>query len=289
MKTVGFVGLGAMGLPMAAQVLKKGFPLVVTAHRRRDALEQLVAQGAQEAATVAALAGRVDVLITMVPDAPQVREVVEAALAARPRPGFCHIDMSTVNPAQSRDFGALWAAAGFDFMDAPVSGGPFRAQDGSLAILAGADEAVFERHKDVLCAMGRPVRMGPVGMGEVVKLVNNTAIAVAMAGLIEALEMGRAAGADPAALREALLDASAASYLLEKWLPNNYMKDDFSQGFAMSLLHKDLSAALALAGSLNQPMTVTALCQQLYRQGMMQGLGALDYSALAKLYREPEQ
>lgn len=278
-----------MGFPMAAQVLKKGFPLVVRAHRRRDALEQLLSQGATEAATVAELAGRVQVLITMVPDAPQVREVVEAVLAARPAPGFCHIDMSTINPAQSRAMAALYASAGLDFMDAPVSGGPFRAQDGTLAILAGAEEAVFERHKDVLCAMGRPVRMGEVGMGEVVKLVNNTAIAVAMAGLIEALEMGRAAGADPAALREALLDASAASYLLEKWLPNNYMKDDFSQGFAMSLLHKDLAAALALAGSLNQPMTVTALCQQLYRRGVQEGLGAMDYSALAKLYREPEK
>ena len=150
-------------------------------------------------------------------------------------------------------------------MDAPVSGGPFRAALGTLAIMAGSNsQEVFDKASPVLSAMGSPVRVGEQGMGEVVKLCNQIIISINAVALAEGFAFGVKAGVDPHALREVLLNATSASYLMEKWIPNNMLKGDFNTGFATELLSKDLNAALAAGRDLGVPMMATALAQQLY-------------------------
>lgn len=285
MKIIGFTGLGAMGAPMAGQLLQKGFPLHITAHHSRKALETLCAQGAKEADTVGAMARSVDVLVSMVPAAPQVWDVARQIIAAGPKPGLTLVDMSTISPTDAKAISEELSAHGVNFMDAPVSGGPFKAREGMLAIFAGASPEVFETHRDVLNAMGNPKYLGPVGSGQTVKLVNNSIVAAGMLALVEGLEMGKKAGIGLETLREVLLGASASSFLMETWIPKNYMKDDFSDGFAMKLMHKDLSCAMDLAADLGHPMPATSLAWQMYRQGLAKGLGGMDYSAVALLLR----
>jgi len=287
-KRVGFVGLGAMGRPMAEQLIKKGFETWVVAHRNRQPLEELVAMGAKEAKSAAELASEVEVIVTMVPDAPQVEEACFGpnGIAAGAQSGLLVIDMSTISPVASQGIATRLKEKGVDFVDAPVSGGPFRAASGTLAIMAGSDPETFERAKPVLSAMGTPVLVGPQGMGEVVKLVNQIIIGLNAVALAEGFAFGVKAGADPHMLREVLLNATSASYLMDKWIPNNMLKGDFTTGFATELLHKDLNAALNAGRDLGVPMMGTALAQQLY--GIMKNTGhnREDYTVVSKLYTD---
>ncbi len=286
-KRVGVIGLGAMGRPMAENLLKKGFELYVLAHRNRQPLEELVAMGAVEAGSAAEIASQVDAVVTMVPDAPQVEEccfgpggVVEGA-----RPGLIHIDMSTISPVSSKAFAQRLKQKEINMLDAPVSGGPWRAQSGTLTIMVGGDPDTFGRAKPVLEALGSPVLIGENGLGSVVKMVNQIIIGVSAIGIVEAFTLGVKAGARAEDLREVLLSATSGSYLMDKWIPQNLLKNDFSTGFATELLHKDLTAALSAAKELGVPMMSTALAHQLY--GTIKGMGynREDYTAIARLYQ----
>ncbi len=291
---IGFVGVGAMGEPMAACLRRAGFPVTACAHRNRAPLERLIAGGAVEAADPAAVAAASDVVITCVPDAPQVEEVLFGARGAALREaraaggtvgdGVTFIDMSTISPVASRAFAARLRAAGHRFVDAPVSGGPARASDGTLTIMAGADDADFERAEPILRAMGTPFHVGPVGLGATVKLVNQLIIASVMLANIEALTFAKAAGADLGAVRKVIVTATGSNYLLENWLPKTWFAGTFEGGFAMDLLRKDLAAALDAARSMLVPLPVAALAYQLYTLQSAEGDGALDYSAVAKFY-----
>jgi 3-hydroxyisobutyrate dehydrogenase-like beta-hydroxyacid dehydrogenase len=284
--SIGFIGIGAMGEPMSQALLKAGFPISVCAHRRRERVERVVAAGASEASGPFEVAQRSDVVITCVPDAPQVEEALFAArgAAAGGRPGTTFIDMSTISPVSSRDFAARLAQAGHRFLDAPVSGGPARAATGTLTIMVGAETSDFERVRPVLEAMGTPHHVGAVGLGETVKLVNQLIIANVMIANVEALTFAQRAGADMEAVRAVLSTATASNYLLEQWLPKTWFAGTFEGGFAMDLLRKDLGAALDAARAIKMPMPASAFAYQLYTLRSAEGDGALDYSAVAKVY-----
>jgi len=284
--SLGFLGLGAMGEPMVRSLLRAGFPVTVAAHKRREPLERLVADGAKEAPDPAAVAAASQVLITCVPDAPQVEEVLfgESGAAKGLRAGSVAIDMSTISPVASKRFAERLASEGVDFVDAPVSGGPARATTGTLTIMVGAAPPVFERVEPVLKAMGNPTLLGGVGMGETVKLVNQVIIASVMIANAEALVFAKRAGADLDAVRKVIATATGSNYLLDQWLPKTWLGGTFEGGFAMDLLRKDVAAALDAARATTYGMPLTGLAYQLYTAQSAEGDGALDYSAIAKSY-----
>ena len=287
-KRVGLVGAGAMGRPMAENLLKAGFETWVVAHRNRQPIEELVGQGAKEAASLSEMAAQVEVIVTMVPDAPQVEESCfgPTGIAEGGQPGLILIDMSTISPVASQNIAARLGKQGIKMLDAPVSGGPWRAQSGTLTIMVGGEPATFERAKPVLEAMGSPVLVGDNGLGEVVKLVNNIIIGVSAIGIVEAFTFGVKAGAKAETLREVLLSATSGSYLMDKWIPQNLLKNDFSTGFASELMHKDLTAALGAARELGVPMMSTALAHQLYATIKGMGYNREDYTAVARIYQD---
>jgi 3-hydroxyisobutyrate dehydrogenase-like beta-hydroxyacid dehydrogenase len=283
---LGFIGLGAMGEPMARSLRRAGFDVTACVHRRREPLERLRLDGVGEAPDPAALATGAQAVILCVPDAPQVEEALfgPRGVEAGAQPGLLVIDMSTISPVASRRFAGRLAEHGVDFVDAPVSGGPVRAADGTLTIMAGGARDVFERAKPVLSAMGTPHYLGAVGMGETVKLVNQIIIANVMIANIEGLIFAKEAGADLDEVRAVLASATASNYVLEKWLPKTWLAGTFEGGFALDLLRKDVAAALDAARASNLPMPATGLAYQLYTSRSAQGDGALDYSAVAKAY-----
>ena len=283
---IGFIGIGAMGEPMTLSLLRKGYPVTVSAHRNRDRVERVVAQGAKEAGDPADVAAASDVVITCVPDAPQVEEAMfgQHGAASGARPGTTFIDMSTISPVATRGIADRLLATGCKFLDAPVSGGPARAGSGTLTIMVGADPEDFAAVRPVLEAMGTPYHVGPVGLGETVKLVNQLIIASVMVANAEALTFAKKAGANLETVREVLSTATASNYLLEQWLPKTWFAGTFEGGFALDLLRKDLGAALDAARSMKMPMPASALAYQLYTLRSAEGDGGLDYSAVAKFY-----
>jgi 3-hydroxyisobutyrate dehydrogenase-like beta-hydroxyacid dehydrogenase len=200
------------------------------------------------------------------------------------REGSIVVDCSTISPLASRAFAARLAERGIRFADAPVSGGPARAETGTLTIMAGAPPDDYERIEPMLAAMGTPRRVGGVGMGETVKLVNQVVIANVMIANAEALTFAQREGADLDAVREILKSATGSNYVLDQWLPKTWFAGSFEGGFALDLLRKDLSAALDAARAVKHSMPATALAYQLYTARSAEGDGALDYSAIAKSY-----
>jgi 3-hydroxyisobutyrate dehydrogenase-like beta-hydroxyacid dehydrogenase len=285
-KQIGFIGLGAMGEPMARSLRRNGFPVVATAHRRRESLERLLADGVTEAKDPAGVAKASDIVITCVPDAPQVEETLFSGngVLAGAHDGLTVIDMSTISPVASKSFAERLADGGIRFVDAPVSGGPARAKEGTLTIMVGAAPDDFAAVEPVLRAMGTPHHVGPVGMGETAKLVNQLIIANVMIANAEALVFAEKAGADLAAVRRVIATATGSNYVLDQWLPKTWFAGTFEGGFAMDLLRKDLAAALDAARAMGYAMPASALAYQLYTARSAEGDGALDYSAIAKWY-----
>jgi len=283
---IGFIGIGAMGEPMSLALLRAGYSVTSCAHRNRERLDRVRAQGVREVANPAAVAAASDVVITCVPDAPQVEEALfgPGGAAEGARPGTTFIDMSTISPVASRGFAERLLASGLHFLDAPVSGGPVRAASGTLTIMVGADPDDLARVEPILKAMGTPHHVGAVGLGETVKLVNQLIISSVMIANVEALTFARKAGAELDAVRKVLSTATASNYLLEQWLPKTWFAGTFEGGFALDLLRKDLGAALDAARAMKMPLPASAFAYQLYTLQSAKGDGALDYSAVAKFY-----
>jgi 3-hydroxyisobutyrate dehydrogenase-like beta-hydroxyacid dehydrogenase len=271
---------------MARALRRAGFSVTASAHRRREALERLIADGVTEAANPAEVGRSADIAFVCVPDAPQVEDALFAddGLANGLRPGTVVVDCSTISPIASRSFAGRLKERGIAFVDAPVSGGPARATAGTLTIMAGAEPQVYERVRPLLEAMGTPHLVGGIGMGETVKLVNQVVIANVMVANAEALTFAERSGADLGAVREILKSATGSNYVLEQWLPKTWFAGTFEGGFALDLLRKDLSAALDAARAVKHAMPATALAYQLYTARSAEGDGALDYSAIAKSY-----
>jgi 3-hydroxyisobutyrate dehydrogenase-like beta-hydroxyacid dehydrogenase len=285
-RTVGVIGIGAMGEPMASSLLRAGFRVVVCAHRNRAPLERLTAAGALDGGDPAGVARQSDVVVTMLPDAPQVEETLfgTPGAAAGATPGTLFIDMSTISPVATKAFDERLRGLGLRFIDSPVSGGPARAASGTLALMVGASEADFAAAKPVLEAMGTPNHVGAVGMGETVKLVNQIMLASIMLGNIEALVFAAKAGADIKTVREVILTATGANYLLDKWLPTTWLSGSFNGGFALDLFRKDIAAALDAARAMGVPLPSTAQAYQLFTATSGEGHGREDYSSVATFY-----
>jgi 3-hydroxyisobutyrate dehydrogenase-like beta-hydroxyacid dehydrogenase len=288
MKNIGLVGIGAMGEPMGAALVRAGFTLHVCAHRSRERVERLIKAGAIEEKDPASVAAASETVITMVPDSPHVEEALfaERGVAAGMKAGGYVIDMSTISPVASRSFHVRLRERGIHMLDAPVSGGPTRAASGELTIMAGGDEPTFKACEPVLRAMGTPTLVGPAGMGETVKLVNQIIISVVMVANVEALVFAKKSGADIDAVRRIIATATGSNYILDKWLPNTWFKGSHEGGFALDLLRKDLNAALDAAKQMGVPMIASALAGQLYLQASAEdpSNGKLDYSVVSDLY-----
>jgi len=281
---IGFIGLGLMGKPMALNLLKKGFALVVSS-RSRPPVDILVQAGATAVLTPADVARQSDVIITMVPDSPDVRAVLEglAGVFETVRAESVIVDMSTIAPAVSRDLAAKAASRGVQMLDAPVSGGEIGAINASLSIMVGGDAATLERVRPILNAMGNPervVHIGPPGAGQVCKACNQICIGGALASVSEAFAIARKVGIDPAKVREALLGGFAASRVLEVH-GERILKGNYVPGFKTKLYHKDLGIVMQTVHELAVPAPVAALVQQYVSAMMAAGRGEDDYSALA--------
>jgi 3-hydroxyisobutyrate dehydrogenase-like beta-hydroxyacid dehydrogenase len=275
-----------MGEPMAASLLRAGFTVHVCGYRKREPVDRLVALGAADAGDPAGVGAACSVVVTCVPDAPQVESSLLGAsgATAKAAPGTLFIDMSTVSPIATRAIDERLRAGGFRFVDAPVSGGPVRATSGTLTIMVGASENDYADAEPVLRGMGTPRHLGPVGMGETVKLVNQIIIGNTMLANAEALTFAAKAGADIDAVLEVIGTATGANYLLSNWLPKSWLAGSDKPGFAMDLLRKDLAAALDSARAIGVPMLATGLAYQMYTAASGQGHGAADYTSVASLY-----
>ena len=275
---IGFVGVGAMGKHMARNLLKAGFTVMVH-DKQAEPVRELTKAGASESATLKGIAEFATHVITMLPASKEVTEVYlgGGGVLAHAKPGQTWIDMSTHEPASIVAVGREAAARGIDVLDAPVSGGTFGAEAGTLAIMVGGKKAVFDRAEPILKAMGKNVvYCGELGAGEVVKLVNNWLAAVNMLGVVEAFVTGVKAGVDPAILHKVICVSSGQSYALDTYLPNKGFKGDFEPGFTVDLMHKDLSCAMALADEVKVSCFLGPLARTLYGLLRDAGLGKKD-------------
>ncbi len=286
-ETIGFIGLGVMGKPMAQNLLKAGHRLIVHS-RSRGPVDELVAAGAAAASSSAPLADiarQASIIITMLPDTPDVELVLagENGVLSALEPGAVVIDMSSISPAATKRLAARVAARKAFMLDAPVSGGEIGAKSASLSIMVGGDQAAFERVRPVLASMGNPDRIiyiGESGAGQICKICNQIAIGGALAGVSEAFALAKKAGVDAARVRQALLGGFAASRVLEvhgeRMLTANY-----APGFGTRLYQKDLRIAneTALASAVALP--ATAIITQLVNALVASGGGDLDYAAFA--------
>lgn len=281
---VGFIGLGIMGKPMARNLLRAGHQLAIYA-RHPDKVRALVAGGATLADSSAAVGHAAEVVITMLPNAPEVEEVVlgprgvlEGAAA-----GAVIVDMSTIAPAASRSLAEACAAKGVAFLDAPVSGGSVGAERATLSIMAGGDAEAFARVRPLFAAMGRDeaiFHVGPSGSGEVVKLANNMLCGVIAAASAEALALGVKNGVDAATLAEIIGMSSGASWQLSNVFPLRVWDGSFTPGFMTDLLLKDLGLALDLAEAGGVPLRLTEQARAMYEATRAAGHGRDDYSAV---------
>jgi 3-hydroxyisobutyrate dehydrogenase-like beta-hydroxyacid dehydrogenase len=228
-----------------------------------------------------------DVFIASLPNVPQVREVLlgEGGVASGGRPGLLVVDMSTITPAAAREHHALLGTRGIEILDAPVSGGPMRAADGTLTIMVGGELATYEKALPVLGLLGQHImHVGPPGAGQAVKLVNQLLISIIMVANAEALSLGVKAGIPLQTLLDVVGTSSGSNYLLAQWLPKTLFAGETSGGFALDLLMKDLRAALEWARESDAPVFAGALAEQLFRLVRTPENARHDYSVVARFY-----
>jgi 2-hydroxy-3-oxopropionate reductase len=286
---VGFIGLGIMGKPMARNLAKAGYELVVY-NRSRDDVDKLLAEGNhyQAAGSPREVAERTNVVITMLPDSPDVRDVVfgENGLLPVMAKGHLLVDMSTIAPATAVEVDAALRERGARALDAPVSGGDKGAIAGTLSIMAGGDAEDFQRAMPLFEAMGKTiVHVGGPGAGQIVKACNQVVVAINYAAVSEALVLGAKAGVDPDKIVQVLSGGLAASRVLELKGPT-MVAHQFEPGFRVDLHRKDLGIARSTATENSAPIPVTAVVSQLFEAAAAAGKGDRDHSALVTVYEE---
>lgn len=284
---IGFIGLGVMGRPMAGHLLAAGHRLTVH-NRSRAAIDELVAAGAQAGASPADVARQSDIVITMLPDTPDVEAVIAgpAGVLEGLRSGAVVIDMSSISPAATRELAARVAAAGATMLDAPVSGGEIGAKNATLSIMVGGSAAAFERVKPILARMGNAERIVHIGAesgsGQICKICNQIAIGGALAGVSEAFALARKAGVDASRVRQALLGGFAASRVLEVH-GERILTGNFVPGFRARLYQKDLRIAAETAAGLGVAAPATVVVTEMVQALVAEGGGDLDYSAIGAI------
>jgi 2-hydroxy-3-oxopropionate reductase len=278
---VGFVGLGIMGKPMARNLLNAGYALVVH-NRSRAAVDELVRDGAEEAWSPREVAARSDVVITMLPDSPDVELVALGAdgLLEGAHEGLVHIDMSTIAPAVAVRVAVALSGKGVRCLDAPVSGGDVGAQQGTLSIMVGGEESTFREIEPILGRLGRSVVLcGPNGAGQTVKACNQVLVAVTIAGVSEALTLGAKAGVDPATIVQVLSGGLARCGVLEN-RGQRMVRGDFQPGFRIRLHYKDLNIIRQTSKDFAVPLPTTAAVHELFATAVAWNRGELDHSGL---------
>ncbi len=286
-ETIGFIGLGIMGKPMAHNLLKAGYSLIVF-DRHPETTAELVASGASSSKHMQEIAAKSDILITMLPDSPQVEEVLtnQQGVLAGAHQGLIVIDMSTISPVITRQIAHQLTQRGVAMLDAPVSGGDKGAIAGTLSIMVGGNEAVFSRCLPVFQALGKTiVHVGESGSGQVVKACNQVVVALTIEAVSEALVLGSKSGVDPAKILQVLGGGLAANKVMEL-RGEGMLHHNFTPGFRIRLHHKDLGIALATGHAFGVPLPVTALVDQMFASLEVGGNGDLDHSALLTYLEE---
>jgi len=286
-QVIGFIGLGIMGRPMARNLLKAGYSLVVHS-RSRGPVDEIVKAGAKAAASPKEVAGQCDVLITMLPNSPDVELVALGpnGIIEGARRGLIFADMSTISPIVSQKIAKALEPKGVAMLDAPVSGGEKGAIDGALSIMVGGDKDVFERVLPIFQAMGKTITLlGPLGFGGFTKLANQIIVAVNLTALAEALTLGKKAGLDRDLLLTALAGGLAGSKCLEQKRAN-YVSNTYNPGFKVDLHYKDLGLIMESARALGVPLPATAVVQELFNALRVKGRGGLDHSGVITLLED---
>jgi 2-hydroxy-3-oxopropionate reductase len=286
-QVIGFIGLGIMGRPMARNLLKAGHALVVHS-RSRGPVDEIAGAGAKVGTSPRDVAAQCEVLITMLPNSPDVEQVVlgRDGVIEGARAGMILLDMSTISPLVSQKVGAALAAKSVKMLDAPVSGGEKGAIDGALSIMVGGDKAVFEKVLPIFQAMGRTITLlGPLGFGGFTKLANQIIVAVNLTALGEALTLARKAGLDRALTLKALGGGLAGSKCLEQKTAN-YVSGTYNPGFKIDLHFKDLGLIMESSRALGVPLPTTAVVQELFNAMRVKGQGGLDHSGVITLLEE---
>jgi len=282
---VGFIGLGIMGGPMAANLLRAGFSLTVY-NRTRSKAEALLKAGAVASRSPEELASLSDVVIAMVTDGPDVEQVLfgPEGAAKGMRRGSVFVDMGTNSPDYARSFASRLRELGADFLDAPVTGGDVGARSGTLTIMVGGEREVFERVRPVFDAMGKTVvYAGPAGSGQALKLANQVGVGLGMLALVEAMALAKKEGVPQEALFQVLSTGGASSFTVQAYMPR-LMRGDMEPGFKAAHLKKDLKHAIDAAHAEGVALPGTALTLQLYNALCAAGMGEKGTQSLAALY-----
>ena len=278
---IGFIGLGIMGRPMSKHLLTAGYELVVH-DINREAVADVVASGASEAQSCKEVAQQSQIIITMVPDSPDVEAAALGpdGILEGVSDGDIYVDMSTIAPSVAVSVGEAMAAKGVKCLDAPVSGGDVGAQNAALSIMVGGDQATFDTVLPIFEIMGKSVVLcGPLGAGQTVKACNQVLVAVTIAGVSEALVLGAKAGVDPIKIVQVLSGGLARCGILEN-RGERMVNGDFDPGFRIRLHYKDLNIIQKTSNDYQAPLPVTSVVHELFNTAMAQGRGELDHSGL---------
>jgi 2-hydroxy-3-oxopropionate reductase len=284
---IGFIGLGIMGKPMSKNLLAAGHELVVSDHNAAAAAE-LAELGAKTAGRPKEIAEQVDLVITMLPNSPQVRQVAlgPGGIVEAGKPGLIYVDMSSIAPLTSREVSAALAAKSIEMLDAPVSGGEPKAVDGTLSIMVGGDGAVFDQVRDVLAVMGGAVvHVGGIGAGNIAKLANQVVVALNIAAVSEALTLAQKSGVSPQTVFAAIRGGLAGSTVLEAKGPM-MLEHNFKPGFRIDLHIKDLVNALETADEVGAPLQLTGAVLEMLTALQSEGHGQEDHSGLVQYYEQ---
>jgi 2-hydroxy-3-oxopropionate reductase len=284
---IGFIGLGIMGKPMSRNLLKAGYELVVM-DRNPEVVKAVAADGAATAGTPKAVAEKTDVVITMLPNSPEVRDVVlgRDGLIHGVRPGAALIDMSSIAPLVAREIGERLKERGVEMLDAPVSGGEPKAIDGTLSVMVGGKKEIFDRYYPVMKAMaGSVVLTGDLGAGNITKLANQIIVALNIAAMSEALVLASKAGVSPDLVYQAIRGGLAGSTVLDAKAPL-VMDRKFTPGFRIRLHVKDLANVLETSHELGVPLPLTASVMEVMQALKADGMGELDHGALVRHYEK---
>ena len=282
MSNIGFIGLGIMGKPMAGNLIKGGHTLYL--HSRSGVPQELIAAGGKGCASAKEVAQKADIIITMVPDTPDVERVLfgQNGVAEGLSRGKTVMDMSSISPIETKQFAKRVNELGCEYVDAPVSGGEVGAKNAALTIMVGGNQATFDKVKPVFELMGKNITLvGGNGDGQTCKVCNQIIVALNIEAVSEALVFASKAGADPAKVRQALMGGFAASRILEVH-GERMIKRTFDPGFRIELHQKDLSLALAGARAMGMSLPNTATTQQLFNSCVANGGAKWDHSALVR-------
>jgi 2-hydroxy-3-oxopropionate reductase len=286
-RKIGFIGLGIMGKPMSKNLLKAGYEVIALDIHKKD-LDEVVAAGAKAADSPKAVAEQVPIVITMLPNSPQVKEVVlgERGVIEGAKAGSVLVDMSSIAPLVSRQIGEQLAAQGVEMLDAPVSGGQPKAIDGTLSVMVGGKKEIFDRCYEVMKAMaGSVVLTGDIGAGNITKLANQIIVAINIAAMSEALVLASKAGVEPELVYQAIRGGLAGSTVLDAKAPL-VMDRKFNPGFRINLHIKDLANVLETSHELGVPLPLTAAVMEMLLTLKVKGMGDLDHGTLVRYYED---